>query len=150
MRILLVEDDDKKATSIISFLKQTYSDILVDKARSYMSGVDKAMSGTYQMLLLDMTIPNFDGKDNKDSGESLKNGGELIIEELIDEEIDFHCTVITQYETFNDEPLSTIDSRLRALCGEKYHGCIKYDTYNDNWKDLLKANIDNVINTYCR
>lgn len=148
IRILLVEDDANKARSIIDFLNQSFNDIEIEKAASYQSGVDLAIDSVFDLLLLDMSIPNFDSIDSKESGESLKNGGELIVEELLDEGVDFHCTVITQYETFNNETLQTIDTRLKLLCKDRYHGCIKYDTFNDNWKQQLKNNIEHVINNH--
>lgn len=150
MNILIVEDDENKYKTISEYISSIYPQIKLFVSHSYQSGVQMAIDHKYDLLLLDMSIPNFDITVNEEGGEALKNGGELIIEELLDEGIDFKCTIITQYETFNNEPLSTIDSRLRKSCGTKYCGCIKYDTYNDDWKELLKANIENVIHTYNR
>ena len=150
MKILIVEDDENKRKAIANYIMQTFPKVEIKEANSYLSGVDMAMQYDFDLLLLDMSIPNFDGKDNKNSGEKLKNGGELIIQELLDEKIQFHCTIITQYETFNNESLESIDRRLKRICGNQYHGCIRYNTNNDQWKELLKNNIENVINSYCR
>ncbi len=147
LSILIVEDDRNKANTIVSYLKETFVDINIDLAMSYQKGVELAISNLYDLLLLDMSIPNYDIDGSGSSEDTLKNGGELIIYELLDENIAFHCTIITQYETINDEPLSVIDDRLRLICGNKYHGYIQYQTYNDEWKNNLKINIDNVINT---
>ena len=150
MNILIVEDDENKSKTITEYISSIYPDIELSVAHSYQSGVQMAIDYKYDLLLLDMSIPNFDITENEGGGEALKNGGELIIQELLDENIDFNCTIITQYETFNNEPLTTIDARLRKSCGDKYQGCIKYDSYNDDWKDLLKINIENVIHTHNR
>jgi hypothetical protein len=91
-----------------------------------------------------MSIPNFDINENEDGGATLKNGGELIIMELIDENVDFKCVVLTQYETFNEETLDAIDSRLKEKCGNKYLGFIKYSAWKDDWKELLKNKILNL------
>ena len=147
MKVLLVEDDRNKANTIMSFLQETYSDMNIEYAMSYQSGVDVAISKQYDLLLLDMSIPNYDIDGDNSSEDTLKNGGELIIYELLDENVDFDCTIITQYETINDEPLSVIDERLRKICGDKYHGYVQYQTYNEEWKKNLKKNIDHVINT---
>lgn len=147
VKILLVEDDRNKANTIASFLQDTYPEMDIEHAMSYQSGIEKAMSNQYDLLLLDMSIPNYDIEGTGSSEDTLKNGGELIIYELLDEGIDFDCTIITQYETINDEPLSVIDERLLELCGDKYHGYIQYQTYTDEWKQKLKNNIDYVINT---
>lgn len=147
VKVLIVEDDRNKANTITSFLQEIYPDIAIEYAMSYQSGVELAISNEYDLLLLDMSIPNYDADGNSSSEDTLKNGGELIIYELLDEGIDFDCTIITQYETINDEPLSVIDERLHSICGNQYHGYIQYQTYNDEWKRKLKNNIDHVINT---
>ena len=150
MKILLIEDDDNKRKSIVSFLYEVLPQAIILEASSYTTGVDYAMDEYVDFILLDMSIPNFEGKDAFSSGEKLKNGGELILNELLDEQVKFHCIIITQYETFNNESLTTIDNRLSKKCGDMYHGCIKYDTNNDNWKDSLKDKIYNVINSNSR
>lgn len=147
IKVLLVEDDRNKANTIVSFLQETYPDLNTEHAMSYQSGVELAMTKSYDLLLLDMSIPNYDADGDNSSEDTLKNGGELIIYELLDEDVNFDCTIITQYETINDEPLSVIDERLRRICGNRYHGYVQYQTYNDEWKKNLKKNIDHVINT---
>ena len=63
-----------------------------------------------------MTIPNFDITEKSDGGKSYKNGGEIIVKELLDEGVDFNCAVITQYETFNDETIDQISLRIQRIC----------------------------------
>lgn len=138
MKILLVEDDEHKMLDIVSIVKGIDSQVMIEAASSVASGVQKAVDNEYDLLLLDMTIPNFDNTEGKDGGPSYKNGGELIIRELIDEGIDFRCAVITQYETFNNETIDQISERISELCGDCYYGYIKYSTMNENWKEELK------------
>lgn len=138
MKILLVEDDEHKMLDIISILKEVDAHVIIETAISVASGVQKAVDHEYDLLLLDMTIPNFDNTEGNDGGPSYKNGGELIIRELIDEELAFRCAVITQYETFNNESIDQISDRISALCGDCYYGYIKYSTMNENWKVELK------------
>lgn len=139
MKILLIEDDQEKARAIRSFLNELYSNKLeFTLAASYQKGVDEAINGDYDIILLDMTLPTFDG-DAKNAGASLKNGGELIIRELYDEGFNVRYIIITQYETFNNETLETICRRLELLSGIYYCGCVKYNTYSDDWKLNLKS-----------
>lgn len=143
-RILIVDDDDHKCSEITTFLEKTFPGIVLRFGKSYQSGILEATSELYDLLLLDMSIPNFDINEVDDGGSTLKNGGELIIMELIDEDIDFKCIVLTQYETFNDETLDAIDCRLKFNCGNKYLGCIRYSAWKDDWKELLKNKILNL------
>lgn len=147
MKILLIEDDKHKMNDIIAYLDTLKKKIEVDTACSVESGVQSAVDNTYDLILLDMTIPNFDITEKSDGGKSYKNGGEIVVKELLDEEIDFRCAIITQYETFNNETIDQISQRISRLCQDNYYGYVKYSTDNDAWKDNLKELIEHVENT---
>lgn len=147
MKILIVEDQWVKANNIKSFLEKEYDGIVVDIACSYQSGLEKSFGGGYDMLLLDMTLPNYDIKEGEDGGLTRMKGGQLIVEELIEEDIPFMCAVVTQYETFDNESIDTVDNQMRMLCGNKYFGYVKYNNSDDNWKQNLKQIFDDAFNT---
>ena len=147
MKILLVEDDKHKIDDIIGFIDTLKKGIVVDTARSVESGVQSAVDCQYDLILLDMTIPNFDITEKSDGGKSYKNGGEIIVKELLDEEVEFRCAVITQYETFNNETIDQISQRINKLCGNAYLGYVKYSTNTESWRQGLKELIEHVENT---
>lgn len=148
MKLLLVEDDEHKMNNIISYIDTLNKEIVVVTARSVESGVQAAVDSQYDLILLDMTIPNFDITDKSDGGKSYKNGGEIIVKELLDEDVVFRCAVITQYETFNNETIDQISQRIRQLCGNDYLGYVKYSTNTESWReelnDLIKY-VENII-----
>ncbi len=148
MNILLVEDDDKKRGSVLSYLHQEFSNLKIDEGYSVESGVQKAIDNQYDLIILDMTIPNFDKTDGKNGGNSYKNGGEIIVRELKDEDIEFRCMILTQYETFNNETIDQISNRIKKKCGNDYLGYVKYNTLNNEWKEQIKniiAYVKNII-----
>lgn len=147
MRVLLVEDDEHKRKDVSDVLRAFEEIIHLDQAFSVASGVQMAVANSYDLILLDMTIPNFDQEDGAEGGQSFKNGGELIVRELIDEGIDFMCAVITQYETFNNETIDEISKRISDMCVEKYFGFVKYSTMNEDWKKKLNKIMHNVKDT---
>ncbi len=147
MRILLVEDDEHKMNDIISYIDTLKKGIIVETARSVESGVQSAVDNQYDLILLDMTVPNFDITEKSDGGKSYKNGGEIIVKELLDEEVAFRCAVITQYETFNNETIDQISQRISRLCGDDYLGFVKYSTNTESWRQGLKELIEYVENT---
>lgn len=147
MKILLVEDDEHKMNDIIMYLQSNIKNVSINTAYSIASGVETAMDNQCDLILLDMTIPNFDITETSDGGKSYKNGGEIIVKELLDEEIDFRCAIITQYETFNNETIDQIGQRMKTLCGDNYFGYVKYSTSDDSWKDSLKKLIEHVAHT---
>lgn len=147
MKILLVEDDEHKMNDIINHLSSLHKKFEIKTAKSVESGVQAAYDDHFDLILLDMTIPNFDITEKSDGGKSFKNGGELIVRELLDEGIEFCCAVITQYETFNNETIDQISQRIKQVCGKNYYGYVKYSTNNDSWKGNLKELIEDVENT---
>lgn len=147
MKILFIEDDDYKRNSVIAFLKENFEDISIDTGISVESGVQQGVDNHYDLILLDMTIPNFDKTAASGGGQSFKNGGEIIVRELLDEGILFKCAILTQYETFNDETIEQISDRITHRCGSNYLGYVKYNKLDEEWKDKLKKLLQNVKNT---
>lgn len=148
MTILLVEDDGYKSSAIKQWIGATYTGMSVSLAASYREGCVKALDEHYDLLILDMSLParTQNGGVSKDT---IVNGGELIIREMLDEKIDFRAVILTQYETFNGETIETIEERLIKICGERFAGCISYNSQDDSWKNKLKIVLDNVKGINC-
>lgn len=146
MKILIVEDDLFKSNALKDFIERHFVNSIIDVAKSYQTGCDAAFGENYNLLILDMTIPNFDVEDNENGGFTLKNGGELIMRELLDEDKKFDAVIISQYETFGGETIEQIDNRLKELCSSNYHGWITYSTSNNDWQEKLLNTIKDVIN----
>lgn len=147
MNILIVEDDTFKADALKEYVLEIVPNANITVAKSFRSGCHAAFEGKYEILLLDMTMPNFDVANSENGGDTLKNGGELIMRELLDEAVPFKAVIISQYETFNNETIEQIDARLKELCSSNYLGWIKYSTKNIDWKEKLNKLISDVINT---
>lgn len=146
MKILYVEDDINKRTSVIEYIKTIYPNAFIDTGMSVESGVQLGVDNKYDIIILDMTVPNFDNNDGRNGGQSFKNGGEIIVRELLDEGVDFRCVVLTQYETFNNESIDQISDRIKQRCGNKYLGYIKYNKLDEEWKDNLTKILNHVKN----
>lgn len=137
MKILIVEDDAFKAEDIKTVILKEFRDCCIHIAKSFQSGCEIALTKPFDLLILDMSIPNFDICSEDHGGETLKNGGELIMRELIDEGRDFNAVILSQYETFAGETIEQIDTRLKTLCQTKYMGWIKYSISNNDWQEKL-------------
>jgi DNA-binding response OmpR family regulator len=59
MKILLVEDEKNLAEALCALLKK--SNFAVDHVRDGESGLDNALSGVYDMILLDIMLPKMNG-----------------------------------------------------------------------------------------
>jgi hypothetical protein len=145
MKMLLIEDDKYKCDDIKKNVQKHFPDLEVDVVKSYKAGVMGSLYGDYDLLLIDMTIPIYDSDDISNNGGSLKNGGELIVNEVYDEGKTIKFAIVTQYETFDGETLEAVEQRLYRLCGDNYLGSVKYCSYKEDWKEPLNNIIDNVI-----
>lgn len=149
LKILLIEDDENKKNDIVDYLNDAYPEqVDLDIAMSYNTGVRMASKGNYGLMLVDMTLPKFD-KDKGLNERTLHNGGEVLIGYLLDLGIEIKSIVITQYDNFKDESLSTIDARLKVDCSDSYLGAVKYNSSEDGWKVELNNYINNVIYSNC-
>lgn len=137
MRILLVEDDGYKSAAIKRWIESEYSDVDIELVVSYRDGCLAALDGAYDLLILDMSLPGRTQKAGS-AKDTIVNGGELIIREMLDEHISFKAVILTQYETFNGETIEAINERLKNMCGDGFFGCISYNSQDDTWKDNLK------------
>lgn len=148
MRILLVEDDGYKSAAIKQWIETSYNNIEVTLAVSYRDGCVAALDETYDLLILDMSLPARTQSVGA-SKDTIVNGGELIIRELLDEDVTFYAVILTQYETFNGETIEAIQDRLRQMCGEMFAGCISYNSQDDSWKNNLKIVLDHAKGIDC-
>ena len=139
----MVEDDGYKSAAIEQWIEATYEDTEVKLADSYKDGCVAALDEKFDLLILDMSLPARTQKAGA-SKDTIVNGGELIIRELLDEDEDFYAVILTQYETFNGETIEAIEDRLRQMCGDKFAGCISYNSQDDSWKNNLKTVLDHV------
>ena len=143
MKILIVEDDGYKSAAIERWIKSEYLNAEIKLSVSYRDGCLAALDGSYDFLILDMSLP---GRTQKvgSAKDTIVNGGELIIREMLDEHISFNAVILTQYETFNGETIEAINERLKNMCGNGFFGCISYNSQDDSWKDNLKRTLDYV------
>ena len=138
MKILLVEDDGYKSSAIKHWIETEYPGFVVDVKVSYKDGCISALDIKYDLLILDMSLPAR-AQEGGSSKDTISNGGELIIREMLDEQVPFKAVILTQYETFNGETIEAIDGRLKQMCGDNFYGCISYNSQDDSWKDNLQT-----------
>jgi len=72
VKILIIEDDKNKSTQIIERLSSYFTDIDFTVKRSFQQGVKTLRSSSFDVLLLDMTLPTFD-IDINSSGGKIRN-----------------------------------------------------------------------------
>lgn len=135
MRVMIIEDDNNKLKAISDFLTQ-FGGIEYCNAKSWHSGVKALSTNRFDLLLLDMSIPCYDGPP-QDEGRPLALGGRDMLFYLRRNNIPFSVIIITQYENFGGTSLKELDSEFQREFPQHYMGFVYYNITQDKWKDDL-------------
>ena len=73
--ILVIEDDSNKLTQLCNFLKENMRTVDVRTARSLQGGIKQVRASVPSLVLLDMTLPNFDATPDDPGGKTHNFGG---------------------------------------------------------------------------
>jgi CheY-like chemotaxis protein len=151
MTILVVEDDENKRVQISQFLRQIYPDIELELARSVQSALRYIRKKLPALVLLDMSLPNYDTGPDEPGGTPHIFGGRELLRQLDRFDISVPTIVITQFEIFGKPPnamkLPQLDAELRAKHAPLYQGIVYYHASIHGWKDELRHLIDRALNT---
>jgi CheY-like chemotaxis protein len=140
--ILIVEDDINKIAKIESFLQSEFSDIEIEKANSYNSGLRKRLFSKYDLILLDMTMPNFDKSTSTSGGKLVQFAGKEILSQMKRKKIYTPVLVITQYASFGEnDTLKSFNEMLKELREEfttTLLDMIYYEAGKSDWEIEIK------------
>ena len=143
MRILLIEDDEYKAKQILDFLKSSVNilDNQVVLKKAFQSGMESIVNNSYDLILLDMSMPTFEVSASRPSGRPRPYGGRDILYEMKRKEIKVTTIVITQYNVFGEGVdrlnITQLDESLKEKFSDMYLGLIYYSVSAIDWKELL-------------
>ncbi|APZ91559.1 response regulator [Fuerstiella marisgermanici] len=58
MKVLIVEDADRKLEQLKDYVESIWPEVRIDECKSYASGLEAAIENRYELILLDMSLPN--------------------------------------------------------------------------------------------
>lgn len=140
MKILIIEDHPYKLGQILNFMEEYYPDVEFEVKGSYNSGLKELITKgvDYDLLFLDISMPNYDISPEEGGGDFLPLAGKLILKEMYLREILTKVVVVTMHGSFEDgTKLSDLDSDLRAEFDENYLGYVYFTAISNNWKNEL-------------
>lgn len=147
MNILVIEDNQLKREKLCAFLSSSF-DVTLFEAASYNSGLKALLKSSFDLLVLDMSMPTFDRTTATNGGRFRALGGKEIAMRLKKEGRLIPFVVVTGYSDFsvNAENLSIlqIDEILKTLGGE-YKGCVFFDAVESVWKEQLMEIIGRTV-----
>lgn len=146
MNILIIEDDSHKLKQISEFISECSVDAVIRTARSYQSGLKAAFEHSFELILLDMSLPTFDVKSGEDGYKFIKRAGEDILVELKRKKNSAKVIIVTQFDSFGEGldyiELKTLKEQLRDRFGLNYVGAVYYEASHLKWKTELRKMIE--------
>ncbi|MCL0013469.1 response regulator [Providencia rettgeri] len=143
MKILIVEDEKSKMTQIINVLKGTIvHEIHISKCESLLSSIKNiAFNPTYDLAILDMSMPNYDISADEPSGGLSESfaGRELMYQMKLRKKL-CPIIVVTQYRSFEKGliELDDLDREFKNEFNGYYLGYVYYNAAVDGWTEKLK------------
>jgi CheY-like chemotaxis protein len=142
MNILIVEDDPLKSTQISDFLTGTYPQAVVRETRSFQSGLKELVQTSWDIVLLDMTLPTYDQEVGEDGGRIRTFGGIDIFDEISRRNLSIKVIVVTQFPSFGEGPerktLKELANELKNDYPGLYVGTVYYHPSQSDWKAKLR------------
>ncbi|HIF9120922.1 TPA: hypothetical protein ACX6O4_001363 [Photobacterium damselae] len=149
MNILFVEDDKEKINAIENYLLSVCENINFTCKKSLQSGLEALLSDeSYDLILLDMALPNYDISNIEPDGGSPESfGGRDLLFQMKLRRINIKTVVITQFDSFGDDniTLDELKDFLTSNFSDTYMGTIYFSITSDEWKKNLIEKIDEFV-----
>ena len=146
-RILIVEDDEDKRAKVVALVREQFSNFEIVEARSFQSGLRAVEEHDPDLIVLDMTMRNFDKSPTDDGGRPHPFAGREILRQMKREGRFIPTVIITQFEEFGDERNKVTLAQLTSELGSRfsnYRGTVEYRHHIDAWQGELKQRIEHI------
>lgn len=142
MRMLMVEDEVPKQRHIASFLDEFVQNLDLYVARSVNSAVEILEAQSFDLMLLDMSLPTFDQDNDESGGRPQGFGGIEVAREMQMSGIKCKVIVITGYEVFPKGDGGQLNiGQLKTDLENEFEGLVvgvlHYNSAVDEWKSSL-------------
>lgn len=138
MKILIVDDDDFKTNNIKEILNEVNASFIIDVEKSLNCGLRRIRKDTFDIILLDMSMPTFSITDSQNFD---SYGGKTFLKEMKRKKIEIPVIVITQYDIFGEgnsqKTAEDLDEEFKKSFSN-YKGMVKYSSIQNDWKTHLK------------
>ncbi len=140
MNILFIEDHPLKQAQIHKYLSDKSEIASIVTKNSYISGLKELINNfsSYDILLLDISMPNYDISSEDSGGSWMPLAGKKILKEMFLRDIPTKAIVVTMHGSFDDgTKITELDNELRSQFSENYIGYVFYSQINEEWKEKL-------------
>jgi CheY-like chemotaxis protein len=142
-KILFIEDNLIKLEAVLNVLNSNIPNAVIITKDSFRSGLKELMDNSFDILLLDMSLPTWDREGVKKQEGFERFGGETIMREMKRKSKLTPTVVITMFSEFGIGKsfidLVDLDRHLKSEFKEFYKGFVKYSSSERKWEDELKT-----------
>lgn len=128
MKVLIVEDNEIKRDLIIKTIKENYNKSTIEISNNTMSAKEKLQNNSYDILILDLNLPNFEDEECEDEA------GILLFKEINKSNKLYNkpaeIIIMTAYDNLKEKYEEEIQKGLFNI--------IKFDSSEEDWKEKLK------------
>ena len=140
MKILFIEDHPLKQAQINKFVLEKFVGCEIEAKNSYISGLKelKINHNAYDVLLLDISMPNYDISSEDSGGDWMPLAGKNILKEMYLRDISTKAIVITMHGSYDDgTKITDLHNDLEKEFSDNYIGYVYYSQINEEWKEKL-------------
>lgn len=117
---LIIEDDNAKCNEIVNFFQENYKKAKIIKKSALNSGLFEMSKNEYDLIILDMSLPIFEGKKNINFE---PYGGIEFLKEMEEIENETNVIVITQFSIFGEGKNEKTFEELKEYCINSFKNC---------------------------
>jgi CheY-like chemotaxis protein len=143
MRILIVEDDEFKAADVLKAVEETGGDMIFTRAASVTSALRRISAESFELCVLDMSLPTFDLSGPGGGGSPQSQGGIEVLRLAKRLSSPPPFIIVTQYPDIEisgkDIPLLSATAILCDRFSVPVLACLLYEFDGMNWKAPLKT-----------
>lgn len=147
MRIIVAEDYQRKSDDLCAAVSEVVPDAVIDTATSYRGTLDLIMTNSYQLAVLDITMPDFDERGS--ASEIMHYAGKEILMEMLYQNRFCPTVMVTGFGVIGNNQKRVTFVQLRSdllkLMGAGQFDMIAYKGSNPEWKTQFTNAIRRVL-----
>jgi CheY-like chemotaxis protein len=151
MKLLIVEDEGPKLRNVRSLADELGLFSIISEARSVGSALKTLRHDTFDMVLLDMSLPTFDIGNGESGGRPQGFGGQEVLRYMSRYKLQTPVIVVTAFEAFAEQgkaiDLKALERSLSSEHAATFRGVVLYNTMFSTWRDSLRDLVTSTLGT---
>ena len=134
MRIIFIEDHPLKQAQINKYINERFPETDIINKNSYISGLKELIHNydNYDLLLLDISMPNYDISSDDSGGDWMPLAGKKILKEMYLRDIPTKAVVVTMHGSFDDGTrITELDEIIKLERPLKNYGTQTLSAFNN-------------------